>query len=527
MSNASATWQAPEERASAFSFLPVMNKEFRRKAVMMATIFALVSLVGLVVGMLLPKKYTSSTTILVEERNIIAPLMEGRAVATSVVDRASILREVAFSRKVMDAILKTGGWMAGNPSAVEQDKLIEKVIGRTKITNPRANLIEISYDDSDAKRAYEVTKRFAELVIQESLSTKERESREAYAFIDSQVTQYHDKLTDAEHELEQFRSSNPDARPGIDTDVNARIGELRRIVETGRMELIDLRSQESALNSQLSGESEISMVQTRAGQFRARLGELQSQRDQLLLTYTDQHPDVVRVQHQMRDLEEELRREESRPRTGTGNSASPSALDGSAATFNPLYGELKSKRAEASRRSAATAARITTAETLLAQELGRSGRIASSESALAELTRDYEVNRDLYQDLLKRRENARVSMNLDSERRGLSFRIQEPAAMALRPSGLRVMHVAGAAIVLALLIPLGVLFAMIKLDPRVRSPLQIERDAGLPVLGTMPMYLTGRRRRQTLRRRMLAASLFLSVPVVYGVAYAMKLMEIL
>lgn len=528
MSNASAAWQAPEESSSALSILPVLNKEFRRKAVMMATIFAVISLIGLVIGMLLPKKYSSSTTILVEERNIIAPLMEGRAVATSVVDRASILREVAFSRKVMDEILKTGGWMESNPTPVEQDKLIEKIVDRTVISNPRANLIEISYSDSDAERAYEVTKRFAELVIQESLSTKERESREAYAFIDSQVKQYHDKLTKAEQELEQFRSSNPDARPGIDTDVNARIGELRRIVETGRMELIDLRSQESALNSQLSGESEITMVQTRAGQFRARLGELQAQRDQLLLTYTEQHPDVVRVQHQMRDLEEELRREEARPRTsGSGNSTTPSALDGSATAFNPLYGELRSKRAEASRQSAATAARITTAEGLLAQELGRSGRIASSESALAELTRDYEVNRDLYQDLLKRRENARVSMNLDSEQRGLSFRIQEPAAMPLRPSGLRVMHVAGGGLLLALLIPLGVLFAMVKFDPRVRSPLQIERDAGLPVLGTMPAYLTGRRRRQALRRQVMAASLFLSVPVVYGLAYAMKLMDLL
>ena len=52
---------------------------------------------------------------------------------------------------------------------------------------------------------------------------------------------------------------------------------------------------------------------------------------------------------------------------------------------------------------------------MLNSELDRSRRIAASESALAELTRDYEVNRDIYQDLLKRRENARVSMNLDEE----------------------------------------------------------------------------------------------------------------
>src|SRR3546814_6719110 len=97
-----------------------------------------------------------------------------------------------------------------------------------------------------------------------------------------------------------------------------------------------------------------------------------------------------------------------------------------------------------------------------AQEIERSGRIAASESSLAELTRDYEVNRDLYQDLLKRRENARVSMNLDAERRGLSFRIQEPATVPLRPSGLRLLHVAGAGLVFAVVAPLALLFGLIK-----------------------------------------------------------------
>lgn len=521
MNQLSTTSGAVAEGRSNLDMLPVLGKEFQRRAVFLTGIFLAIALLGLGIGLMLPKKYTSSTIILVEDRNIIAPLMEGRAVATSVVDRASILRQVAFSRRVMEEILKTGGWMADNPTPVEQDKLIEKIVGRTQINNPRANLIEIAYSDSDAKRAYEVTKRFAELVIQESLATKERESSEAYAFIDSQVKQYHAKLTQAEADLEAFRQNNPDARPGTDTDVNARIGELRRVIETARMDLINQRSQETALQAQLSGESEITLVQTRAGQFRARLAELQSERDRLLLQYTDQHPDVVRVQHQIRDVEEDLRREESTPRAATAQ-----ALDGPAA-FNPLYGELRSKLAEAHRSSAATTARIASAEDMLAGEMARSGRIASSESTLAELSRDYEVNRDLYQDLLKRRENARVSMNLDAEQRGLSFRIQEPAVMPLRPSGLRVMHVAGAGLMLALLVPVGLLFGLVKLDPRVRSPLQIEQEAGLPVLGSMPAYLTRPRRRQTFRRYGLAALLFLAVPLAYGLTYTLKLMELL
>ncbi|MFT3761962.1 MAG: hypothetical protein QM761_04960 [Pseudoxanthomonas sp.] len=524
--NQAAVWTPPEEQASIYTQISLMGKEFLRHPVFLASVFAAVALLALVVGLLLPKKYYASTTILVEDRNIIAPLMEGRAVPTGVADRASIAKQVAFSRKVMDQILAVGGWMDDHPTPVEQDKLIERIVNRTQITNPRENLIQVEYTDSDPKRAYLVTKRFGDLIIQESLSTKERESKDAYEFIDSQVEQYHAKLTQAEAELEKFRTSSPDARPGIDADVNARIGELRRVVETGRMELIDLQSQEAALHSQLSGESEITLVQTRAGQLRARMAELQSQRDQLLLTYTERHPDVVRVQHQINDLQEELRQEESRQRLRASASDTPTTLDGSA-SFNPLYGELKSKLSEANRRTASTAARIATAEQMLNGELDRSSRIAASESRLAELTRDYEVNRDLYQDLLKRRENARVSMNLDAEGRGLSFRIQEPAAMPLRPSGLRVMHVAGSGVLAALIAPLALLFGLVKLDPRVRSPLRIEHDASLPVLGVVPTYVTTQRRKLILKRLTVAAMLFLSVPVIYGVVYLFKLADLL
>lgn len=517
MNNAIATWTGGSEAARPLpSLLPVVLTEFRRRALPLAAMFAGICLLSLFVGLLIPRKYTSSTIILVEDRNIIAPLMEGRAVPTSVVDRASILREVAFSRRVMNEILKTGGWLDDNPTPLEQEKRIERIIERTKISNPRANLVEIAYTDSSAQRAYEVTRRFAELVIEESLATKERESSEAYKFIEAQAQEYHRKLLEAEAELEKFRTENPDARPGTEADVNARIGELRRIVEAARMELIDLRSQEEALVSQLSGESEVTLVQTRASQFRARLMELQAERDRLLLQYTERHPDVVRVQHQIQDLEEELRREEQRPR------GMDSVTDGTATT-NPLYAELRSRLAEVRRRAAAAQARIATAEQMLAAEMDRSNRIAASESRLAELTRDYEVNRDLYQDLLRRRENARVSMNLDAERRGLSFRIQEPASLPLLPSGLRLMHVAAAGFVLALLLVPALLFALAKFDPRVRSADQIEREAGLPVLGTLPAYVTTYTRRRNLRRNALAASLFLSVPLVYTLVYGMKL----
>lgn len=523
----------PETRPSAIAaMVPVAFEEWRRRPVMLAAVFTAIALAALAFGLMLPKKYNSTSTILVEESNIIKPLMEGRAVPTSVVSRAAITREVAFSRKVMNEILQAGGWLKSNPTPLQKDQLIEQITSRTIISNPRDNLIRVSYTDTDATRAHAVTKRFTELIIQESLATKERESRDAYDFIDSQVRAYHRKLTDAESKLEAYRKSNPDARPGIDGDVNSRIGELRRMVDTSRMELMDLESQGNALQGQLNGENEINVVQTRTGQLLARMAELETEKDKLLMNFTEQHPDVVRIQHQLRDLEEDLRREESnqQARRIAGASGAPApgtgtTLDGTA-SFNPLYGELKSKLAENRRQAAAVNSRIATSQALLDQELARSRHIAASESTLAELSRDYEVNRDLYQDLLKRRENARVSMSLDAEQRGLSFRVQEPASFPLRGVGLRLVHVASAGLGAAALAPLVLLFGFVRLDPRVRSPYQIETAAALPVLGKVPRFQTAPSRRQGTRRFVIAAMIFLVVPTVYGLTLLLKLVTL-
>lgn len=523
MNQPAGEWRAPEGGASdaALALVPVVRQELSRHALGYAALFAAIALAALVIGVMLPKKYASSTSILVEQSNIITPLMEGRAVPTGVAHRATIAKEVAFSQKVMAEVLRAGGWLDEPMSPIEQDRLIEQVAGRTQITNPRENLIQVRYVDSDPQRAFRVTERFAEMVISESLSTKEQESREAYGFINSQVEQYHAKLTEAEAKLEAYRNANPDARPGIEADVNARIGELRRQIESARLDLIDSRAQETALQAQLNGESAVTVAQTRESQVRTRIIELQAERDRLLLSYTEQHPDVVRIQHQMRDLEAEIEREQQRQLAGTAGDDA-----GGAATSNPLYAELRSRLSAARSRSAAVASRITTGEALLASEFDRSRRIAASESNLAELTRDYEVNRDLYQDLLRRRENARVSMNLDAEQRGLSFRIQEPASVPLRATGLRLMHAAGAGLGAAFATPLLLLFAVVKLDPRVRAPLQIERNAGLPVIGNIPPYATPARRRKWLRRTAGAVLLVLSVPTVYGLAFTLKTLQV-
>jgi polysaccharide chain length determinant protein (PEP-CTERM system associated) len=499
------------------SLVPALINEARRRRLMLGIAFALIALAALTAGMLWPRKYVASTTILAQESSIITPLMEGAAAPTANKNRANMARDVIFSRKVMAKILEAGGWMATNPSPVEQDRLAEAIKSRTQVQITRDNLITIAYSDNNAKRTFEVARAFAQLFISESLTSKQRESREAYEFINSQVEAYRAKLTDAEDKLKAYRDANADARPGSEADTAARISQLRTQIESARMDMMERRSMEGSLASQLNGESEVNTVQTANGVLQAQLGELQAQLNKLQLTYTDSYPDVVRIRHQIDDLKKQLAVADQRQQAGT-----PTALD-SNVMFNPAYQQIKTQLATARAASASAAARMGASESMLQAELKRSARIANSENVTAELTRDYNVNRDVYQDLLKRRENARVSMNLDAEQRGLNFLVQNPAVMPLSPTGLRFLHFGLAGMGLSLALPLGLLLALVWFDPRVRSVWQLEQAIGTPVLASIPFYPTPGDRRRDRMRNTIVGLIVLGVGAVYLIAVWIRL----
>lgn len=515
------------ERLPTLTLIVLARKEFRRYVLPLATAFAVVALFFLAWGLLNPPTYKSSATVLVEDNSPITPLMEGRTAAPDDTSRAIISRDLLFGRRVMEEVLRAGGWLDEQLSPLEKERLIQGVIRRTEIVvtdragarsaDPKLSLVKITYADSDPKRAFAVSKRFSEALIEEVLNAKARASHSAYQFIDAQVEKYQRALGEADSKLQDYRSANPDAVPGVENDVSARIGELRRAVDDARMDLAGVGAQERTVMGQLSRESQVSTL-PRSTQYNAQLAALQAEQNRLMLSYTDQHPDVAMVRNQIRQLQTQMR---------SGRGAGSSVLPGPAPSLNPLYGQLRGQLSEVRRQGAASASRVATAQALLAEELARSRKIIGSQDTVAALTRAHDVNREMYEDLLKRRENARVSRSLDAEGRSLGFQIQEPASIPLLPSGLRLVHFAAAGLTLAILAPLLLLSLLVKHDPRVRAPLQIEREAGLPVLGTIPFHLAHDQYTERTRQFKLGRILFLAVPLIYTLVLVLKMADVL
>ncbi len=446
-------------------------------------IFISVNLLAVTAGLVWPKGYSAAAIILVDEKNIIQPLMQGAAVPTDVADRSKMVKQFVYGRKMMQELLEFGGWLNEGLSATQQERLIKKLTRQTQVVNLGRNLIKIEFSDVDAERAYRVAQRMAERFIEDSLEAKAAESAAAYDFIDKQTKEYHGKLAEAEAALKDFRSQNLDALPGSETDVSARLNVLQGMIEQAQFELKEAEIRKESLEKQLSGEAEISVVLSREGQYRGRIAELQAQLDTLRLSLHDAHPDIVRLRHQIDDLNQAIADE--RRRREDGKSAARTPMDETWLN-NPVYQQLRGELAQTRTNVDTLRARISEGKRQLQRELDRGKRVQGGGATLAELTRDYQVNREIYQDLLKRRETARVSMNLDRDKQGLTFKIYEPATLPLEPSGLRYLHFLLLGLMLSVGLPVGLLYARLRFDPRVRLPDVIARKLKLPVLGTVP-----------------------------------------
>ncbi len=441
-----------ENRLSIAELARNLLREGRRRLRLLSILFLVICVTALAVGWSWPKKYSANTTILVSEDKTIEKLMEGKAVATNVSERVLIAREVIFSQKVMDRVLAKGGWLNDTPSTAERNVRADALQQRTLISSPRNNLLRIEYRDVDPQRAYLVAKTFADEFLAESRAAQVSESREAYEFILDRVSHYQTKLNSAQAKLDSYQEQNPQSRIEPASLIEARISLLRRKLDADQARLDSGSGRVAAT---------VTVGEDLQAPVRQRLAAAQQELSALERQYTDAHPDVSRARSAVADLTAQLQQTPAPRVVRSGGGGGDSA---------------------------AVRARIAQTEAEINAELERVREMADPSPELAELARERDVPRDLYQDLLRRLEYARLSLTLDEEGRGLSFQIQEEASVPTRATGLRFLHFVIGGLAAASALPLALLLVMVQLDPRLRSANAIQRSTGIPVLAAVPMY---------------------------------------
>ncbi|HEY5998280.1 MAG TPA: GNVR domain-containing protein, partial [bacterium] len=283
--------------------------------------------------------------------------------------------------------------------------------------------------------------------------------------------------------------------------LRASLIEVQSNLRQARIQRDMLRQQAGSPEGAAAGEPATGTVMI-ANPLQAQIREKEAALRRLLVDYSDTYPDVVTLRAEIAALEQELRKHPTVPAAQALPQRQPTVQDALS------LGQLQQAEVQVGA--------LTTREQQLSQELARYEKkvqgIPEVEQELARLRRDYDVNNDIYNNFLRRLEEAKVTQELEASKKGEVFRILQAAPLPLTPvrptRAQAVLGGVGGGIALCALLVL----VLAQTDSSIQSVEEAQKLLGLKVLAGIPWYEPPKSHRQRLTK-------IVGLTVV-GVAYA-------
>lgn len=491
------------ELSEIFKYIMVVWREICQRKFKVALVISILSFLIMLLGMVKLSNFSSSVTIFADNQNIIKPLLGSKASVTGIKqNRTEQVRDIIHSPRLLTQVINGIYGEHAFSSPQSKDLKISQLRKNIIIKGLSSNYIKISYQDDSAERTFQILNKVVALFIENSANAKREESRNAYNFIEQQSRTYKEQLLLAETKLKTFQSNNFD---GTEMEVNQRIASLRATIEEMKIQAQESHTRIRSLKTQLSGESKFSDNDFESAVYHAKLKQLEQKKAELLLQYKEDYPGIVILNHQIKDLNNTI--------TEVTNKTQPETSFNS--NFNPLYKELRSKLATANVEKQALINRLNAFNRLLNEAYERRKRIANNKAELSELTRDYSVFQEQYEDMLAKKEKARISMVLDIQGQGVNFKLQEAATYPTTPSGPRFVHFFIAAPIVSILLIIILFAGKVLLDNRIRFASQLDIIDDMPVLASFSHVICHQEKQQRRIQNYLLLSYSLAMIFLY------------
>jgi polysaccharide chain length determinant protein (PEP-CTERM system associated) len=464
---------------------------FRWLALVIAAALCAVGWMGVVA---LPDRYEVTTKVFLDTRSILRPLLKGLAIDNRVQENTALMmRRTLLVRPNLAAVARKTDMdlQAKTPEALELllDELAEKI---NLTGTERDNIYVISYEHSDPELARSVVEALLNLFVERSLGDTRRDAGKSKQFIDKQIAEYEARLLAAESRLSEFKQQNVGMLPGETQSYYSRLESVRGELQGAKLALEEASRRRDEYRRQLEGveslfEPEVAApvaAMARTHPLDARIQSLEANLDQLLLQYTERHPDVVATRGILTDLRK--RREEEL----AAMPAPKAPLASGVPHQNALQRQLSVAAGAAEAEVSALAARVEEFQRREGSLIKMVDTIPRIEAELKRLNRDYDVNKNQYDELLKRREALNISEQANQTTDTVQFNILEPPRVPIVPTGPNRPLFSAVVLVMAFAIGMGIAWVVGMMRPAVYSAEELENAFSVPVLGTVSRVWT-------------------------------------
>jgi polysaccharide chain length determinant protein (PEP-CTERM system associated) len=397
----------------------------------------LVGLAGAAFIFLTPDRYEASARVYVDTQSILKPLLSGLTVQPNVEQEVAILSRTLISRPNMQKLIRMTDMDLAVKTTEERERLIDSVMRTLYIKSAgRDNLYTIGFTDTKPAQATRTVQSLLSIFVESGLASKSNDTGQAKRFIEEQIKAYEQRLTEAENRVKEFKLQNMDLSGAGGTDFFGSLAALTEALQQARLLLQEALKSRDALKQQIADEEEArpSLAQdlpaAATPELDARISTLNKNLDEMLLRYTESHPDVMNSRRIIKEVE--TQREEERKRLGEEleKRGKGAALQSGGSSFYP---QLKFALAEAEAQVAGLQARVADYERRNAQLRDKARSVPEREAQFTQLNRDYAIQKQNYDALVSRREAALMSGQVEAATGLADFRIIDPPRVFPNP----------------------------------------------------------------------------------------------
>jgi len=402
----------------------------------------------------------------------------------------------------------------------QTENMLTDLAGRISIADAgRENLYTISYQDANGDLAKKVVQSLLTIFVESSLGKTRRDISSSQRFIEDQLQQSLQKLNDADNALKIFKQQHIGMMPGQGGDYYSKLSDVSAQLRQAQLDQQEAINRREQLKRQLADEEpELTAADAAAStdsEIDGRIQALQKQMDQLRLQYTDLHPDVQATKRLIEKLQAEKKAELAQSKADNPSGAR---------IQNPVYQQLTLSIAEADANVSSLRARVAEYQRRYAELRNASHMIPQVEQEYTELTRNYDIYRKNYDDLLQRRESVAMSGEVESKTDTVDFRVIDPPFVPSQPAWPNRPLLLSLVTLGGLGAGMAVAFLLSQLRRTVTDRRVLRELTGLPLLGAVSRVETDESRRRKRKGLLTYLAALGSLIAAYGGVMVLQLL---
>ncbi|MEE8379579.1 MAG: chain-length determining protein [Gammaproteobacteria bacterium] len=412
------------------------------------------------------------------------PFLEDLAVSSMLKDRIDALKTLLHSRHILSTVAEERGLIDKNTSAQEHDQIIEELSNSLSVKMAGKDLIRINYFSSQPDGMKETLESISKQFVEQLLAPERSSMKDSSQFLSEQLKKRQHELDIAESILATYKDEHSAELPELHLTNITRLSQLKLRLSEREAEFAGAMRSLGGLDQQLSKTNPV------LGRLENKIINIRGELAILRARYTEKHSLIVGALRNLQRLEEErqniLARTDQTLNIEQLWDIASSAPINSENNDQPLLVSQLENLQHSRGKVDGLSAEINNLKEMVSNLESQMSGYGANEARLSKLERDLKVKRDLYDDLLHRHEQARITGSLGRFERDKRIKVIDRPFTPTSPNNHPIYIFVIAGIFGGVLLGCGLAIILELSDTTLRRVDQLETLTGIPVLSRIP-----------------------------------------